>query len=185
MGKLTARGVQTLSDGLHADGNNLYLLVRNEGRARSWVFRYKVGGKTVQIGLGSFADRPLADARKLAFELRNALANGEDPKRRLDNILGRKEEAPTFAEAARRLIEAKRPGWRNAKHAAQWETTLREYAFPRLGRKRPQDIAVADVVAVLSPIWQTKTETATKPSLTTAPCMAGDPATTRPAGKAC
>ncbi len=162
MGKLTARGVQTLGDGLHADGDNLYLLVRNEGRARSWVFRFVKGGKVVQIGLGSFADRSLAEARKLAFELRNALANGEDPKRRLDNILGRKEEAPTFAEAARRLIEAKRPGWRNQKHAAQWETTLREYAFPRLGRKRPTDIALADVVAVLSPIWQTKTETATR-----------------------
>lgn len=162
MGKMTARGAQTLGDGLHADGDNLYLLVRNEGRARSWVFRYKVGGKTYQIGLGSFADRPLAEARKLAFELRNALANGEDPKRRLDNILGRKEEAPTFAEAAARLIAAKRPGWRNPKHAAQWETTLREYVFPRLGRKRPADITVADVVAVLSPIWQTKTETATR-----------------------
>jgi integrase len=162
MGKLTARGVQTLGDGMHADGNNLYLLVRNDGRARSWVFRYKTAGKTMQIGLGSFADRPLAEARRLAFELRNALANGEDPKRRLDDILGRKEEAPSFAEAARRLIETKRPGWRNAKHAAQWEMTLREYAFPRLGKKHPADIGLTDVVAVLSPIWQTKTETATR-----------------------
>ena len=40
---------------------------------------------------------------------------------------------PTFEEAAAKVLALHRPGWRNAKHAAQWATTLQEYAHPHLG----------------------------------------------------
>lgn len=158
--KLSARGVQTLGDGLHADGNNLYLRV--QGASRTWVFRYKREGKTYAIGLGSIANRTLAEARKLAFELRNALANGEDPKMRFNKITGKSEAVPTFEQAALAMIAAKRPGWNNDKHAQQWENTLRDYAFPAMGRKLPYAITLQDVLTVLSPLWSTKTETATR-----------------------
>ena len=160
MAKIGARQVQTLQDGLHSDGDNLYLRV--SGNRRSWVFRYKQGGAVRVLGLGGTNARTLAEARSLAFELRNALANGIDPRKRLADLTGRKEEVPTFAVAAAMLIESKRAGWRNAKHAQQWANTLRDYAFPRLGRMKPGAVALSDVVAVLSPIWQTKTETATR-----------------------
>jgi len=162
MGKLTARGVQAARDGVHADGGNLYLVVRNGGLGRSWVFRYTRSGRAVQMGLGSASDRSLASARELAAKLRQALADGRDPRAELDALLNRRDGVPTFAEAAERLIESKRPGWRNAKHAAQWGSTLRTYSYPVIGHKRPADITLDDVLRILSPVWAEKPETASR-----------------------
>ena len=67
---------------------------------------------------------------------------------------------PTFAEAARKVFELRRPGWRNAKHAQQWIGTLEEFAFPRLGDRGVDEISTEDVIAVLGPIWHSKPTTA-------------------------
>jgi Phage integrase central domain len=40
----------------------------------------------------------------------------------------------TFKEEAASYIASHRAGWRNAKHAAQWESTLATHAEPVLGR---------------------------------------------------
>ncbi len=50
--------------------------------------------------------------------------------------------------------------WRNAKHAAQFISTLETYAFPKMGKARVADVTTADVLAVLTPIWTKKPETA-------------------------
>jgi integrase len=156
--KLTARQVQTLGTGFHSDGANLFLRVKDSG-ARSWVFRYKAGGRVRELGLGSIKARGLADAREVAAKMRKEIADGKDPA----GVLRRGDaQALTFKQCAEALIEAKRPGWRNVKHAQQWENTLRDYAYPTLGEKAPADIGLADVKAVLSGIWATKTETAVR-----------------------
>jgi len=162
MNRLTARQAETLPDGLHADGGNLYLQVRHGGKSRAWVFRWKTNGKTRQLGLGRLADRSLKEAREIAAKLRHALLNGEDPAAVYAKLTGKAERVPTFAEAAARLIEAKRPGWRNAKHASQWENTLRDYVLPRIGNMHPQAVTVEHVLACLRPIWTTKPETASR-----------------------
>jgi integrase len=51
-------------------------------------------------------------------------------------------------------------GWRNPKHAAQWEATLATYADPIIGRLPLQSIDMALVLKVLEPIWSSKPETA-------------------------
>jgi integrase len=156
---LSARKVETAGPGFHSDGGNLYLRVKDTG-ARAWVFRFTTAGKVREIGLGPLHSRSLADARTLAEALRKVLADGGDPA----SVL-RQSEAPagkTFAECAAELIEAKRPGWRNAKHAQQWANTLRDYAFPAIGHKAPADVTLADVKAILLPLWAEKTETATR-----------------------
>jgi integrase len=162
MNRLTARQAETLPDGLHADGGNLYLLVRYGGKGRAWVFRWKAQGKTRQIGLGRLADRSLKEAREIAAKLRHALLNGQDPAAVYAKLTGKAEQVPTFAEAAAMLIESKRPGWRNAKHASQWENTLRDYVLPRLGKLHPQAVGVEHVLACLRPIWTTRPETASR-----------------------
>ncbi len=54
-----------------------------------------------------------------------------------------------------------RPSWRNAKHAAQWEMTLRDYAAPL--RRLPVDkITTDDVLSILKPLWNAKPETASR-----------------------
>jgi len=156
---LTAREVNTLPVGFHKDGGNLYLKVRDTG-SRAWVFRYKLAGKAIEIGLSSVANRSLVQARELAGRMRTALTNGIDPATLVR--VKRDTTAMTFADYAAELIENKKPSWRNAKHAAQWTATLETYAYPSIGGKLPADVSLADVKAILLPMWATKTETATR-----------------------
>lgn len=156
---LTARQVDTLAPGFHSDGGNLYLRVRDTG-ARAWVFRYKLAGRVIEIGLGPVTNRSLAQARELAAKMRTALADGKDPA-----VLVRAQRdtaAMTFKDCALALIDSKKAGWRNAKHVQQWENTLDMYAFPTIGAKLSADVTLADVKAILLPLWATKTETATR-----------------------
>ncbi len=155
---LSARGLDTLPIGFHKDGGNLYLRVRENG-SRAWVFRYKLGGKAIELGLSPLSNRSLAQARKLAGEMRTALTDGKDPAELLNR---RDSKAMTFTDYAEELIENKRSGWRNAKHALQWTATLEQYAQPTIGSKLPAEITLADVKAILLPMWATKTETATR-----------------------
>lgn len=155
---LSARQVDTLGDGIHKDGGNLFLRVR--GGSRAWVFRYKAAGKPVVIGLGATNARSLAQARELAAKMRTEIADGRDPA--LLVRIKKDLEGKTFRDCALALIEAKRMGWRNAKHAGQWETTLLQYVYPVIGDKLPKEVTLADVKSILLPIWATKTETATR-----------------------
>lgn len=156
---LSARQIDTLPTGWHSDGGNLYLRVRDSG-SRSWVFRYKVAGKVVEIGLGSPNDRELKQTRDLAGKMRTALADGENPA----NILKAKRDpaAMTFKAYAEELIAAKKLGFKNAKHIQQWGNTLASYAYPTIGDKLPNAVSLADVKAILDPLWAIKTETATR-----------------------
>lgn len=152
---LSARRVETAPPGRHTDGRGLMLLVKASG-ARSWVLRYQLDGRRRDMGLGPHPDVTLAAAREKALNARRKLAEGIDP------LAVRTARATTFREAAADLIESKRPGWRNAKHAAQWSATLEAYAFPMLGPRDVKAIETPDVLAVLRPIWTQKPETASR-----------------------
>ena len=159
--RLSARQVETLPPGFHADGGGLYLRVRSSG-SRAWVFRYSRRSRTREIGLGASHSRSLADARKVAAAMRILLADGADPTdalRPTDERVGSKE---TFASCAEALIVSKQPGWRNAKHIQQWRNTLRDYVLPVIGKLHPADVTLSHVKAILEPIWATKTVTATR-----------------------
>jgi integrase len=154
--RLNARAVATITKhGRHADGGGLYLSISPNG-GRRWVFLYRWRGKPTEIGFGSARDVKLARARELASDARGRLAEGVNPK-----DAKKREGGATFGESADQLIEAMRPSWRNAKHAAQWEMTLRDYAEPL--RLLPVDkITTDDVVSVLKPLWHFKPETASR-----------------------
>jgi hypothetical protein len=92
----------------------------------------------------------LARARELAKDARARLAEGINPKEARKPIVG-----ATFGECADRLIAAMRPSWRNGKHAAQWEMTLREYAAP-LRRLPAHAITTDDVLSVLKSLYGTR-----------------------------
>lgn len=157
---LTARDVATKPEGFHADGGNLFLRVR--GDSRVWIFRYKTAGKQKSIGLGATHSRPLAEARDLATQLRNAIVNGKDPSSEYKKMIHPTPTTVTFKAYALALIAAKQPSWRNKKHAQQWLNTLTQYAFPYVGNKSLSSITLEDIKAILLPIWQTKTETASR-----------------------
>ena len=58
------------------------------------------------------------------------------------------------------MLEQQRPGWLNAKHARDWPRSLRAYAFPRIGALPVSEVTTAEVLAILTPIWYDKPETA-------------------------
>ena len=68
----------------------------------------------------------------------------------------------TFDQCAAAYFKAHRAGWRNAKHAAQWETTLATYASPVLGKLPVAAVDVGLVLKVLEPIWKPKNVTASR-----------------------
>ena len=154
--KLTTRKVETAKPGKYSDGGNLYLIVSETG-SRKWVLRFTWRGGAKEMGLGSAASVPLADAREKAARARRQIAQGLNPidERKRDGGI------PTFGEIADDVREALSAGFRNEKHKAQWKSTLETYAAPL--RAKPVDtIATDDVLAVLKPIWTTKAETASR-----------------------
>lgn len=152
--------------GLHFVGAvaGLALQVQPSG-ARSWVLRFSVAGKRREMGLGGFPDVTLADARRRAREEREKADKGVDPiaerKAAANNLRADLAKAVTFKTAALAYIEAHEPSWRNAKHGEQWRNTL-ESTYPTIGGLQVRDVALPHVLAVLQPIWRTKTETASR-----------------------
>lgn len=164
--RLNALSVTRLrAKGLYPDGGGLYLQV-TAGGSRSWVFRFMLNGRAREMGLGSVRDIGLAQARARASEARRLRADGIDPIEDRHTVRrGARLAAArsmTFAACAEAYIEANSVGWRNAKHVAQWISTLRTYAFPVFGSLPVQDIDTALVMRVLEPIWKEKTETASR-----------------------
>src|SRR5215471_11990486 len=155
-GKLTARKVETAKAGKYSDGGNLYLIVSDTG-TRKWVLRFTWRGKAREMGLGTPATVSLADAREKAGNARWMVAQGIDPIHERKRTGG----VPTFGEIADHVREALSAGFRNEKHKAQWKTTLATYAAP-LSDKPVDTILTDDVLAVLKPIWTTKSVTASR-----------------------
>ena len=155
---LTAQFVKTAREpGKYFDGHGLFLRVQPNG-ARQWVQRIVIRGKRCELGLGNPALVSLAEARDAALKNRKLAQSGGDPiraKRESDAVL-------SFEEAARKVHALHLPTWRNAKHGAQFLSTLETYTFPRLGKLRVADVNTADVLAVLTPIWTQKPETAAR-----------------------
>ena len=117
------------------------------------------------MGLGNANDVTLKMARERASKWRLVLADHKDPlteKRREDEEKRSGAEATWFQNVAPLYISGNSAGWKNAKHAAQWTSTLVQYAFPLIGAKSVRDIGTEDVLSCLTPIWATKPETASR-----------------------
>ncbi len=155
---LTAKKVESdLAPGKYFDGHGLFLRVQPNGQ-RQWVQRITIRGKRCEMGLGNPALVSLAEARETALANRKLALSGGDPiqaKREALAIL-------TFEEAARKVHAIHLPTWRNAKHGAQFLSTLKTHAFPRMGRLMVSQVNTSDVLAVLTPIWTEKPETAAR-----------------------
>lgn len=134
-GQLTIRKIDSLCDGVHGDGGNLYLTIK--GQARHWTVRYfsPTTNKRREIGIGSAYILTLTKAKK-------------------------QKHIPNFAELAERYIEEQQTGWKDPRSAPIWRSSLSRIAYPVIGSKIVSSIDTDDILAVLKPIWTTKTETA-------------------------
>ncbi len=159
--KLNVKKIAAFVDpNVYSDGGGLYLRVRKSG-TKSWLFIYMLRGKRRELGLGSALDVSLAYVRKQAEELRAILVSGRDPA--LVRKQAQIEERPklTFGAIADELIDSIEHGFKNEKHRKQWRSTIRTYASPILP-KPVNEVATADVLALLQPIWLDKPETASR-----------------------
>ena len=143
--------VRTAPPGHHIDGHGLYLYVQPTG-ARSWIQRLVIRGRRCELGLGAVALVSLAEAREQAVANRKLARAGGDPLADRRRVQG----TPTFAEAATTVIDQKRAGWKTPAQVQAWRGSLERYAFPRIGRRPISEVASADVLAILTPIWHTK-----------------------------
>ena len=168
---LTPLAVKNAKPGRHADGGGLHLLVKESG-ARSWVYRFMLGGKSRDVGLGTAGldGISLADARDARDALRLKVKAGIDPleerQRDAAEALAAAQAAQvagiTFKAVAETYIGANEGSWRNDKHRQQWKNTLATYVYPVMGELPVADIGTAHVLKILEPIWQDKPETASR-----------------------
>lgn len=160
-GKLTKKLVDNLGAGRHGDGNGLYLVVDPSG-ARRWIVRVTVKGQKnrkgaplrTDFGLGGADIVTLQQARDRALEYRRMAKQGLNPR------FNAQREIPTFEEIAQLVHIERMPTWKNVKHGQQWINTLRDYAFPKIGRMPVDSIGQPEAMMCLSPIWTEKHETA-------------------------
>ncbi|MDC1287002.1 integrase arm-type DNA-binding domain-containing protein [Gammaproteobacteria bacterium] len=149
---------------LHADGNGLYLVV-SPGGGKSWILRTRHAGKRPEIGLGSFADVPLEGAREIAANVRKLARKGIDPRTWKKHLTDGKEchtGIPTFDQCIQQAMREISAELSNPKHIAQWTSTLQQYASPVIGTVPVDKIDLGHIEEILTPIWKTKTETASR-----------------------
>src|SRR5215472_11007170 len=163
---LSARAVQTLrKPGMYLDGRGLYLRI-GPGGNKSWIYRFALGGKTRDMGLGPYPDIALAEARERAAAQRKLRLDGTDPiaARRAGQQQAKLDaaKAMTFKACAEAYIAAHQAGWKNPKHAAQWPATLGAYVYPVFGALPVAAIDVGLIMKAIEPIWTEKPETASR-----------------------
>jgi len=159
-----------LKPGLHCDGGNLHLQITlgaAGNRRLSWIFRYALKGqKPRDMGLGSVNDITLVEARELARTYRNLVKERIDPidqrNARLAQNLAARAVVMTFDQAAEAYFRQHKVAWKNAVHVAQWESSLRSYVSPIIGRMSVAGIDTRHIMQVLQPIWLEKPETASR-----------------------
>lgn len=134
-----------------------------------WKLRYvsPVTHKRRDMGLGSYPDVGVAQARSAAHEARQLITQGKDPiderkSARSAAVNASKKATMTFERAARQVHADRKAGWKNAKHAAQWINTLSSYVFPFLGNRPVETLTPQDFAAALRPLWLEKAETASR-----------------------
>ena len=118
------------------------------------------------MGLGPLSAVSLAVARQKAAEARATRAEGRDPidvrRAAVKRVKLAAAKAMTFKSCTEAYFASHRPSWRNARHADDWRASLERHAYPVLGELPIAAVDTEAVLAVLQPIWTTRTETASR-----------------------
>jgi integrase len=168
--------------GWHAVGGvaGLLLQVRKPAKEgaqtpRSWILRVKIGDQRQPIGLGSYPQVSLADAReqasKLVMEAKQGVNLKAKKRAQRSSLIAAAAKNKTFRECAEAYMDAHSSDYSSDKHRKQWPATLETYAYPIIGNMLVSDIVMRDVRNVLEQetvvdkdtkgkLWFVKTETA-------------------------
>lgn len=145
------------------DGDGLWLHASKAG-TRNWVFIYVRHGRRREMGLGPYGSGTgqvsLAAARTKADEIRTILGRGGDPFVEMEERQ-RKVKPTLFGDLADEYIKTMSPKWRGKQTLPAWERFAENYA-KGLRRIPVPEVNTEAVVRVLTPLWSSKPETATK-----------------------
>jgi len=158
--RLTAQLLNTnMEAGRYYDdsGTGLHIYVRKSG-SKSWSQKIRFGGKQLELGLGNYPRISLSQARRIAAENKARAESGINPK--LERL--KPKTIPSFKEVMELALPSILDELKNAKHRAQWRTTLETYALPSIGSMPVNEVTVNEIDALLQPIWKDKTETASR-----------------------
>jgi integrase len=141
-------------------------LLYKPSETKYWLLRFAFNGKRHELGIGPFPDLLPKEARQIAQEARNLIAKGENPltSRFAQKAQRKASESKkiTFRDFALTCIEDKQSEWSSDKHAAQWTYSLEKFAFPIIGDMALDEIDTDDILKILTPVWKSKTETASR-----------------------
>ena len=152
--------------GTYGEGNGLYFQVRlskNGCLVKSWIFRYRRRGtgKLVDMGLGSFSNYSLKEARDMARDQRKLMDRFKDP------FMEREKEKVAFEETMKNthsfeyVVELywkrHKAKWKSERHADNWLNQMKIHAFPTLGKKEIGTIRMEHLLQVLDPVWSKET----------------------------
>ena len=164
--KLTVKRIQRFEKaGRYSDGGNLFLQVSPSG-GKSWLFRYEYKGVERAMGLGSINTFSLVEARERARRARQLLRDGIDPleARKAATTAKALEDAKvkTFERAAVEYFDGHATKWTNQHYQKKFLATLKQYAFPKIGKLPVSAIDTPLVISVIEPIWLVKNATASR-----------------------
>lgn len=136
------------------DGGGLQMRVRSNG-SKLWNFNYRhpVTKKRINMGLGTFPEVSLAQARKGSIAAREILAQGLDPKEQRDAVLQAKqaETEHTFQNVATSWYELKKDAVTPAYAEDIWRS-LTLHVFPDLATTQISAISAPQVINLLRPL---------------------------------
>ena len=157
--KLTYLALKKITQpGRYSDGNNLYLKVEETGSCR-WILRLTINGKRRDMGLGSFSFINLNDARELAHKYNKLAKSGIDP---IQERLKEKGLSITLKECVYKVYALNKPTWKTELLGRQWINSFEHHVFPIIGHLSISQISSADIMNVLTPLWNSKHDTAKK-----------------------
>ncbi|MBJ7405931.1 MAG: tyrosine-type recombinase/integrase [Bradyrhizobium sp.] len=171
-GKLKPLNVERESrPGKYPDGDGLYLIVASAS-SKNWSYRYWKDGKQRWLGLGSFKDVSLKEAR-LARDAARLRVRGDRSNPGVDIVQEKrtarnearavevKVTLPTFEQCAEAYIREHWSIW-SRKHRNQWPSSLKRYAYRTIGNLTIPEIKPSHIYELLQPIWVGKRETANR-----------------------
>ena len=143
----------------------LHIWVKPNGTKYA-IFRYNFNSRQHNICLGPFPSLSISEARIKAQQYRDQIDSGTNPMKIKNDAKKQLKQVQTskitFREFAAECVKTKRAEWTNQKHGDQWEYTLEEFAYPIIGDKHLDEISMEDILEILTPIWTTTTETASR-----------------------
>ena len=145
-----------LPPGRYADGNGLYIVI-TKAKTRQWIARFTFEHKRMEMGLGSYRNVSLSQARERNNEIQSIVKSGKNP---ISEKIRSEKINLTFAEAAILSHTELKCAWKCAKHTHEWITTVNKYANPVIGSVPIDKIRTCDIVQILAPIWLQKPATA-------------------------